>query len=189
MGNDASWHVTSRLLVSSSRLKEFKSSLFAVFQAAHAQSVKMKTLMDDINKEREKRFSEPEVRSALRRMQDDNQVMVADDIIFLIWGRRGTRLCDVMDSERSGGLYSRVQTGRLVWIQLLMDLDPLLCVLFINSGDRSSLNLQLGSGRVASDVLLTVWEQMCCCDWTCEFCSAVKLWRTLASSSTNTLCI
>lgn len=174
MGNDASWHVTSRLLVSSSRLKEFKSSLFAVFQAAHAQSVKMKSLMDDINKEREKRFSEPEVRSALRRMQDDNQVMVADDIIFLIWGRRGTRLCDVMDSERSGGLYSRVQTGRLVWIQLLMDLDPLLCILFINSGDRSSLNLQLGSGRVASDVLLTVWEQMCCCDWTCEFCSAVK---------------
>lgn len=77
-------HVTSRLLVSSSRLKEFKSSLFAVFQAAHAQSVKMKSLMDDINKEREKRFSEPEVRSALRRMQDDNQVMVADDIIFLI---------------------------------------------------------------------------------------------------------
>lgn len=187
MGNDASWHVTSRLLVSSSRLKEFKSSLFAVFQAAHAQSVKMKSLMDDINKEREKRFSEPEVRSALRRMQDDNQVMVADDIIFLIWGRRGTRLCDVMDSERSGGLYSRVQTGRLVWIQLLMDLDPLLCILFINSGDRSSLNLQLGSGRVASDVLLTVWEQIC--DWTCEFCSAVKLWRTLASSSTNTLCI
>uniref|UniRef100_A0A671WQY2 DNA replication licensing factor MCM3 n=1 Tax=Sparus aurata TaxID=8175 RepID=A0A671WQY2_SPAAU len=63
---------------------EFKSSLFAVFQAAHAQSVKMKSLMDDINKEREKRFSEPEVQSALRRMQDDNQVMVADDIIFLI---------------------------------------------------------------------------------------------------------
>lgn len=61
-----------------------------------------------------------------------------------------------MDSERSGGLYSRVQTGRLVWIQLLMDSDPLLCILFINSGDRSSLNLQLGSGRVASDVLLSV---------------------------------
>ncbi|XP_030260595.1 DNA replication licensing factor MCM3 [Sparus aurata] len=70
--------------LSAERLKEFKSSLFAVFQAAHAQSVKMKSLMDDINKEREKRFSEPEVQSALRRMQDDNQVMVADDIIFLI---------------------------------------------------------------------------------------------------------
>ncbi|KAM7395794.1 hypothetical protein PAMA_007197 [Pampus argenteus] len=70
--------------LSAERLKEFKSSLFAVFQSAHAQSVKMKTLMDDINKGREKRFAEPEVRTALTRMQDDNQVMVADDIIFLI---------------------------------------------------------------------------------------------------------
>lgn len=70
--------------LSAERLKEFKSSLFAVFQSAHAQSVKMTTLMDDINKGRESRFSEPEVRSALSRMQDDNQIMVADDIIFLI---------------------------------------------------------------------------------------------------------
>uniref|UniRef100_A0A8D2ZNU2 DNA replication licensing factor MCM3 n=1 Tax=Scophthalmus maximus TaxID=52904 RepID=A0A8D2ZNU2_SCOMX len=66
------------------RLKEFKSSLFAVFQSAHAQSVKMSMLMDDINKERQSCFTEPEVRAALARMQDDNQVMVADDIIFLI---------------------------------------------------------------------------------------------------------
>lgn len=70
--------------LSAERLKEFKSSLFSVFQSAHAQSVKMKTLMEDINKERQNRFSEPEVRTALARMQDDNQVMVADDIIFLI---------------------------------------------------------------------------------------------------------
>lgn len=79
--------LTSVLLLLSvpSRLKEFKSSLFAVFQSAHAQSVKMTALMEDINKGRESRFSEPEVRSALGRMQDDNQIMVADDIIFLIW--------------------------------------------------------------------------------------------------------
>uniref|UniRef100_A0A4W6CDM9 DNA replication licensing factor MCM3 n=1 Tax=Lates calcarifer TaxID=8187 RepID=A0A4W6CDM9_LATCA len=70
--------------ISDNMLKEFKSSLFAVFQSAHAQSVKMKTLMDDINKERQNQFSEPEVRAALARMQDDNQVMLADDIIFLI---------------------------------------------------------------------------------------------------------
>ncbi|KAL7388857.1 hypothetical protein ABVT39_022006 [Epinephelus coioides] len=70
--------------LSAERLKEFKSSLFSVFQSAHAQSVKMKALMEDINKERQSRFTEPEVRAALARMQDDNQVMVADDIIFLI---------------------------------------------------------------------------------------------------------
>ncbi|XP_061890895.1 DNA replication licensing factor MCM3-like [Entelurus aequoreus] len=66
------------------RLKEFKSSLFAVFQSAHAQSVKMQTLMDAVNKDREVGFTRQEVGVALRRMQDDNQVMVADDIIFLI---------------------------------------------------------------------------------------------------------
>ncbi|PWA27828.1 DNA replication licensing factor MCM3 [Gambusia affinis] len=70
--------------LSAERLKEFKSSLFGVFQSAHAQSVKMTKLMEDVNKERESRFTEPEVRAALARMQDDNQVMVADDIIFLI---------------------------------------------------------------------------------------------------------
>ncbi|CAJ1077313.1 DNA replication licensing factor MCM3 [Xyrichtys novacula] len=70
--------------LSAERMKEFKSSLFAVFQSAHAQSVKMQTLMDNINKELQSPFTEPEVRTALARMQDDNQVMVADDIIFLI---------------------------------------------------------------------------------------------------------
>uniref|UniRef100_A0A8C6V2R8 DNA replication licensing factor MCM3 n=1 Tax=Neogobius melanostomus TaxID=47308 RepID=A0A8C6V2R8_9GOBI len=67
-----------------SRLKEFKSSLFAVFQSAHAQSVNMKDLKTDINKGREKSFSDAEIRTALARMQDDNQVMMADEIIFLI---------------------------------------------------------------------------------------------------------
>ncbi|XP_049612433.1 DNA replication licensing factor MCM3 [Syngnathus scovelli] len=70
--------------LSPERLKEFKSSLLAVFQSGHAQSVKMQVLMDGINKERQVRFTKAEVRAALTRMQDDNQVMVADDIIFLI---------------------------------------------------------------------------------------------------------
>uniref|UniRef100_A0A674N8V7 DNA replication licensing factor MCM3 n=1 Tax=Takifugu rubripes TaxID=31033 RepID=A0A674N8V7_TAKRU len=74
----------TNLSSSSARLKEFKSSLFAVFQSAHAQSVKMKTLMDDINKGREQHFSEAEVRDALAHMQDHNQIMLSDDIIFLI---------------------------------------------------------------------------------------------------------
>lgn len=51
----------------------------------------MKTLMDGVNKGREKRFTEAEVRNALARMQDDNQVMVADDIIFLIWAQTAER--------------------------------------------------------------------------------------------------
>lgn len=81
----------TNLSSSSARLKEFKSSLFAVFQSAHAQSVKMKTLMDDINKGREQHFSEAEVRDALAHMQDHNQIMLSDDIIFLIWAQTAER--------------------------------------------------------------------------------------------------
>ncbi|XP_060773434.1 DNA replication licensing factor MCM3 [Neoarius graeffei] len=70
--------------LSADRLKEFKSVLLEVFRATHAQSVGMNTLMGDINKNRSTPFEQAEVRAALARMQDDNQVMVADDIIFLI---------------------------------------------------------------------------------------------------------
>ncbi|KAK2863832.1 hypothetical protein Q7C36_002986 [Tachysurus vachellii] len=66
------------------RLKEFKAALLEVFRAAHAQSVGMNALMGEINKDRSVPFGKPEVQAALARMQDDNQVMVADDIIFLI---------------------------------------------------------------------------------------------------------
>ncbi|GAA6105079.1 DNA replication licensing factor MCM3 [Tachysurus ichikawai] len=66
------------------RLKEFKAALLEVFRAAHAQSVGMNALMGEINKDRSAPFGKPEVQAALARMQDDNQVMVADDIIFLI---------------------------------------------------------------------------------------------------------
>uniref|UniRef100_A0A3B4DGG5 DNA replication licensing factor MCM3 n=1 Tax=Pygocentrus nattereri TaxID=42514 RepID=A0A3B4DGG5_PYGNA len=67
-----------------SRLKEFKAALLEVFRSAHAQSVGMNALMEGINKTCPTPFDQAEVRAALGRMQDDNQVMVADDIIFLI---------------------------------------------------------------------------------------------------------
>uniref|UniRef100_A0A673HYM4 DNA replication licensing factor MCM3 n=1 Tax=Sinocyclocheilus rhinocerous TaxID=307959 RepID=A0A673HYM4_9TELE len=65
-------------------LKEFKTALLEVFRSSHAQSVGMIALMEGINKSCPSPFKETEVRAALSRMQDDNQVMVADDIIFLI---------------------------------------------------------------------------------------------------------
>uniref|UniRef100_W5KR55 DNA replication licensing factor MCM3 n=1 Tax=Astyanax mexicanus TaxID=7994 RepID=W5KR55_ASTMX len=66
------------------RLKEFKAALLEVFRSAHAQSVGMNALMEGVNKTCSTPFDQAEVRTALGRMQDDNQVMVADDIIFLI---------------------------------------------------------------------------------------------------------
>lgn len=67
-----------------SRLKEFKVALLEVFRAAHAQSVGMNRLIESINQDNESPFSPAEVQAALNKMQDDNQVMVSDDIIFLI---------------------------------------------------------------------------------------------------------
>ncbi|XP_012993934.1 DNA replication licensing factor MCM3 [Esox lucius] len=74
----------SQTEVSADRLKEFKSSLLEVFRSAHAQSVGLKSVMESVNKDRDEPFDQSEVRAALARMQDDNQIMVADDIIFLI---------------------------------------------------------------------------------------------------------
>ncbi|XP_066494108.1 DNA replication licensing factor MCM3 [Tiliqua scincoides] len=67
-----------------SRLKAFKVALLEVFRAAHAQSVGLKRLMESINQDNPNPFSSTEVKLALEQMQDDNQIMMSDDIIFLI---------------------------------------------------------------------------------------------------------
>uniref|UniRef100_A0A8C6F092 DNA replication licensing factor MCM3 n=1 Tax=Marmota marmota marmota TaxID=9994 RepID=A0A8C6F092_MARMA len=70
--------------LSESRLKAFKVALLDVFREAHAQSVGMNRLTESINRDKEEPFSAEEIQSALNRMQDDNQVMVSEGIIFLI---------------------------------------------------------------------------------------------------------
>uniref|UniRef100_A0A7M4E0X8 DNA replication licensing factor MCM3 n=1 Tax=Crocodylus porosus TaxID=8502 RepID=A0A7M4E0X8_CROPO len=67
-----------------SRLKAFKAALLEVFKASHAQSVGLQTLMKSINQDNPDPFSSAEVKVALERMQDDNQIMLSDDIVFLI---------------------------------------------------------------------------------------------------------
>ncbi|XP_061478298.1 DNA replication licensing factor MCM3 isoform X2 [Rhineura floridana] len=66
------------------RLKAFKAALLEVFRAGHAQSVGLKSLMEAINQDNPNPFSSAEVKVALEQMQDDNQIMMSDDIIFLI---------------------------------------------------------------------------------------------------------
>ncbi|XP_076128400.1 DNA replication licensing factor MCM3 [Alosa pseudoharengus] len=70
--------------VSPDRLKAFKAALLDVFRDSHAQSVGMNALLQGIGKSTAAPFTPDEVRASLSRMQDDNQVMVTDDIIFLI---------------------------------------------------------------------------------------------------------
>lgn len=66
------------------RLKAFKVALLDVFREAHAQSVGMNRLTESINRDSEEPFSSVEIQAALSKMQDDNQVMVSEGIIFLI---------------------------------------------------------------------------------------------------------
>ncbi|KAJ8270486.1 hypothetical protein GJAV_G00115370 [Gymnothorax javanicus] len=70
--------------MTASRLKEFKAALLETFHSGHTQSVTVSALMETINKGNETPFNPAEVRAALDRMQDDNQVMVSSDIVFLI---------------------------------------------------------------------------------------------------------
>uniref|UniRef100_A0A3B3QGR5 DNA replication licensing factor MCM3 n=1 Tax=Paramormyrops kingsleyae TaxID=1676925 RepID=A0A3B3QGR5_9TELE len=66
------------------RLKAFKGVLLEAFRSAHAQSISLTALKEAINKDTQTPFTAAEVDSALGRMQDDNQVMVSSDIVFLI---------------------------------------------------------------------------------------------------------
>ncbi|KAM5256721.1 DNA replication licensing factor MCM3 isoform 3-T3 [Ctenodactylus gundi] len=70
--------------LSEARLKAFKVALLDVFRETHAQSVGMTRLTESLNQNKEDPFSAEEIQAALDRMQDDNQVMVSEGIIFLI---------------------------------------------------------------------------------------------------------
>ncbi|XP_023068765.1 DNA replication licensing factor MCM3 isoform X3 [Piliocolobus tephrosceles] len=75
---------SQKVELSESRLKAFKVALLDVFREAHAQSVGMNRLTESINRDSEEPFSSVEIQAALSKMQDDNQVMVSEGIIFLI---------------------------------------------------------------------------------------------------------
>ncbi|CAB1339801.1 unnamed protein product, partial [Coregonus sp. 'balchen'] len=84
--------------VSADRLKEFKSSLLEVFRSAHAQSVGMNSLVESVNKDSDAPFTLTEVRAALARMQDDNQIMRWRQEREEVGGRGKWR-----EEEREGG--------------------------------------------------------------------------------------
>ena len=65
-------------------MKAFKAALLEVFREGHSQSVGMSRLTESINRDNEEPFSSTEIQAALSRMQDDNQVMVSEGIVFLI---------------------------------------------------------------------------------------------------------
>lgn len=72
----------------SSRLKAFKAALLQAFKSKRSQSVAVSELLGLVNKDlppaQEERFQEGEIEQLLGRMQDDNQVMVSEGVVFLI---------------------------------------------------------------------------------------------------------
>lgn len=75
---------SQKVELSESRLKAFKAALLEVFREAHAQSVGVTRLTESVNQDKEQPFSPEEIQAALSKMQDDNQVMVSEGIVFLI---------------------------------------------------------------------------------------------------------
>ena len=62
------------------RLKTFRAKLFELFKQEHAQTVPL----DKVKGHMGSGFSEDEIFAAIDQMMDANQVMLADDAIFLI---------------------------------------------------------------------------------------------------------
>ncbi|ELU00507.1 hypothetical protein CAPTEDRAFT_215143 [Capitella teleta] len=76
---------TTGVEITPERLKVFKACLLKLFKQEHAQSLQLEQIQSYVNKEHAKEaFSSDELTAALDKMQDDNQVMVSDKVIFLI---------------------------------------------------------------------------------------------------------
>jgi len=70
-------------ILTSEKLKDFKSILFKLFHKERTQALPINSIIDYV-KEANKKFVDNDVKSALNTMQDDNQVMISDDTVFLI---------------------------------------------------------------------------------------------------------
>ncbi|KAM4629295.1 DNA replication licensing factor MCM3-like [Polymixia lowei] len=73
--------------IGQSRLKVFKAALLKAFKTKRSQSVAVAELFSLVNKDtagQDDAFQEAEIEQLLGRMQDDNQVMVSEEVVFLI---------------------------------------------------------------------------------------------------------
>ncbi|KAL1022690.1 hypothetical protein UPYG_G00031070 [Umbra pygmaea] len=73
-------------VISQDRLKLFKAALMKAFQTMRSQSVAVTELLTLVNKstQGQEEFDEQELEKLLSRMQDDNQVMMSEGVVFLI---------------------------------------------------------------------------------------------------------
>lgn len=71
-------------LVTAERMKDFKSMLFKLFHNKRSHSLAMPSIREYIKGEAAADFSDEDIKNALNMMQDDNQIMVSDETVFLI---------------------------------------------------------------------------------------------------------
>lgn len=70
--------------ISDERLALFKNGLQRTFRDSRSQSLALPRVRDSINSNNPDPFSQGEINAALHRMTEDNQIMLADGIVFLI---------------------------------------------------------------------------------------------------------
>ncbi|XP_076163964.1 minichromosome maintenance 3 [Ptiloglossa arizonensis] len=70
--------------ITEERLKVFKTLLHKLFQQQRAQSLSLSRVREYINSEQSHEFTSGEITAAINRMSDANQIMAADDNIFLM---------------------------------------------------------------------------------------------------------
>jgi DNA replication licensing factor MCM3 len=70
-------------ILTSDKLKDFKTVLFKLFHRERAQALPMNTIVEYVYGETGS-MNEDEVKNALNMMQDDNQVMLSEGTVFLI---------------------------------------------------------------------------------------------------------
>lgn len=70
--------------IDSDRLKLFQQKVYEAFRAAREQSLPLANLQKSANEQNSEPFSAGEIKAAINQMTDANQIMMADDIVFLI---------------------------------------------------------------------------------------------------------
>jgi len=71
--------------ITEARFQTFRSSLQATFSAAHAQTLPLAQVVDNLNKSYpDAKYDKSEIDAAVARMTDDNHIMLSDGNIFLV---------------------------------------------------------------------------------------------------------
>ncbi|XP_074103613.1 minichromosome maintenance 3 [Cotesia typhae] len=71
-------------VITDSRLQTFQSLLHKLFQQQRSQALPLEKVKEFVNKNHSPEFTGGEIKAALNKMTENNQIMLADDQVFLI---------------------------------------------------------------------------------------------------------